>query len=292
VRSHASFSGCTLACLLVLDAARAAAQPSPTTEQCVQAAARGQSSRDEGRLLEARDAFAFCSQDGCPAAVRRDCIDWTASVAGRIPSVRLRALDAEGQDVVDGDLSLDGKPLVHDGRAIPIDPGPHTLTLRRGAERTEKKIVILESEKERILEIKLPPVAQAPPPQARPVAKPAVPVPAAVAHPDPLRRVAWALTGVGAAGLVFSGYMGALMLQRKSSAETGCVGSACTQEALDRFDEARAQGTISTVAFGVGLGSLVAGVYLLLRPRSPEPKATLSPSVGARAASLELKTSW
>lgn len=49
------------------------AAATPSKEQCVEDAARGQLSRDEGKLIDAREAFISCAQDACPAAGQGVC---------------------------------------------------------------------------------------------------------------------------------------------------------------------------------------------------------------------------
>lgn len=124
--------------------------------RCVQDAEVGQLLRDEGKLVEARQAFLRCAQQTCPRIVQADCLSWADQVARRIPAFRVRALDARGDDALNGQLFLDGEPVALDGRAIAANPGEHELVLVARGLRQERRFLLLESERERVVEVRLP----------------------------------------------------------------------------------------------------------------------------------------
>ncbi|MBX3228187.1 MAG: hypothetical protein KIT84_26820 [Labilithrix sp.] len=99
---------------------------------CAKAAERGQIARADGKLREARRQFVSCSTD-CPAMIASDCATWAEQVLAAMPTIVVDAKDEAGRDVGDATLTIDGEVITHqlDGKAIPIDPGSHTLTLQR-----------------------------------------------------------------------------------------------------------------------------------------------------------------
>src|SRR5690554_5420993 len=84
--------GCSLAAAAFVAGRDAAAD---TREACAIAAERGQSLRDQGKLLESQDAFRTCADAACPAIVRQDCITWLDSVRGLTPTFIVRARDGD-----------------------------------------------------------------------------------------------------------------------------------------------------------------------------------------------------
>src|SRR4051812_35283843 len=94
---------------------------------CVAASTKGQTLRDEGKLLRARDELLACAKDSCPDIVRGYCAQWLGEVDKRLASVVIRARGSKGEDLVDVRVTMDGNPLVTklEGRSISIDPGEH-----------------------------------------------------------------------------------------------------------------------------------------------------------------------
>src|ERR1700722_15398926 len=96
---------------------------------CFDAASKGQSLRDQGKLVEAREQFRRCAAQGCPTMVLQDCGGWLADVEKNVPTVVVTAKDGSGNDLVDVQVTVDGQPLLSKltGEALPIDPGLHTF---------------------------------------------------------------------------------------------------------------------------------------------------------------------
>src|ERR1700753_253840 len=89
----------------------ALAEPtSEDTQACVAASTQGQTDRDEGRLLAAREQLLMCAREACPSIVRKSCADWLSELSGRIPSVVVRVQEAGQRDVTDARVTLDGRP--------------------------------------------------------------------------------------------------------------------------------------------------------------------------------------
>jgi hypothetical protein len=140
----ASGLACALTVLLAGPFARA------DTARCVAAAHEGQRLRDSGKLTSARSAFVGCSTDECPQVVRETCEEWAREIEPRIPDVVLGARDDAGRDLYEVRVSLDGALLTTrlDGRAVPLDPGPHEVLFEaKGFEPVKVFLVTREGEK-------------------------------------------------------------------------------------------------------------------------------------------------
>jgi hypothetical protein len=76
-------------------------------------------------------------------------------VQASLPTIVVRARDPGGADATDVRVLVDGVPFLDrlDGRAKPVDPGPHTLRFEMsGAEPIEQSVVVREGEKMRIVD--------------------------------------------------------------------------------------------------------------------------------------------
>src|SRR5437868_3814423 len=96
-------------------------------KECVAAYEEGQRSRKEGKLSEARERLLVCAQDGCPAVVRRDCTQWVGESELSTPAVVLEAVGDGGRDLTEVRVSVDGKPVAVDGKAVSLNSGPHVV---------------------------------------------------------------------------------------------------------------------------------------------------------------------
>jgi hypothetical protein len=169
-------------------------------------------------------------------------------------------------------VTLSGPSL---GIGLPVDPGEHTVSTEApGGPLTEVRIKIGKAEKKQItLEIKTgAPTAKAPGPEAT-ARGPAAPNPAPDAGPSAQRVVAFTVGGVGVAGLILGGVMGALTLGEKETITKRCPDKVCDHQGKIVVDRAQTTGLVSTIGFGVGLAGVATGVVLLLtepaRPKGP-----------------------
>ncbi|WP_437581526.1 hypothetical protein [Sorangium sp. So ce887] len=182
-----------VAAALALTGARARAEPHKRA--CAAAYERAQGLRRDGKLLAAREALIACSQPTCPAAAVADCGPWLAEVEKSLPTVVIAARDAHGRERLDVRVLVDGRLLAAalDGKALPVDPGPHTFRYQPAwGPAVEERVLIREGEKNRALTVALgassagapasPPPPAASPPAASP---PAVPPPASPAASPP-----------------------------------------------------------------------------------------------------------
>jgi hypothetical protein len=233
---------------------------------CFDGAERAQLMRHQHDLLKARDALIACSNDACPAAVRRDCATWLAEVQAAIPSLTIHAKDAQGHDVIDARVTLDGVPVAErlDGIAIQLSPGPHTIRLdARSGGVFEEQILLIEGQKDRLFEATF---------HDAPVAAPPLPPPPPPAPHASGNRfiVPGILGGVGVVGLGLSTVFELVGQSEYSTMKNGCAKvSNCGQSEVDasklKLD------VLAPVTFGVGAASIVTGAVLLLVRHDPSP---------------------
>ncbi|MFO0589481.1 MAG: hypothetical protein U0441_18230 [Polyangiaceae bacterium] len=135
----------------------ATARADDDVEACATASEKGQELRDQGKLTSARELFVTCAAERCPKIVRKDCADWLAAVDEALPSVTLRARDADGRDLTDVKVTVDGKPLADrlDGRAITLDPGSHKFLFHAAIGDVTKTLLLHEREKGRAVDVTL-----------------------------------------------------------------------------------------------------------------------------------------
>ncbi|WP_437339349.1 hypothetical protein [Sorangium sp. So ce394] len=313
-----------VAAALALAGARADAQPHKRA--CAAAYERAQGLRRDGKLLAAREALIACSQPTCPAAAVADCGPWLAEVEKSLPTVVIAAKDAHGRERLDVRVLVDGRPLAAalDGKALPVDPGPHTFRYEPASgPAVEERVLIREGEKNRAITVTLgassagapasPPPAAAPTPASTgsppapptPTAAPTAPTaarpaptaaPAAPSAPPPAEPavpgLVWASGALGAAGLAVFAVAGALSLSAEADLRATCA-PRCPGDDVRAI---RVQHAIADVGLGVGVLALGAATWLYLtRPAAARPPnagaaapgPALRPFVGGAAAGVE-----
>jgi hypothetical protein len=224
--------------------APAAASNDDAIAACVAASTSGQRAQRSGALRSAQSSLLTCARAGCPAEVRSLCERLLTTVEASLPTVVLGARDASGQDLVDVEVSLDGAAFAEalDGKALAVDPGPHTLRfVRRDGTAMTLSIVAREAEKNRQLTVSFPVPA-----------RPTTPAPAPDT-PAPSRRppvLALVLAGVGVASI---GAFASLALDGQRRYDR-CNPAACSGSTVDGLALERG------FAFGaLGLGVVALG---------------------------------
>ncbi len=177
-------------------------------------------------------------------------------------------------------VDLDGSELraAALGTAIPVDPGPHVIEARApGRVSWSIKVEAEPGPTEKRIDVpKLAPEAV-----ASPVA-PAQPAAPPVSAREPSKARVAAGLGAFAAGSAVLGagvFFGLRTFALRDDAERDCVGDRCTQAGLDRYDDARASATLSTIAIPLGVVLMAAGAYfVLVRPSGDGSSVALSPT--------------
>ncbi len=224
------------------------ARADDTVQACIDASTQGQTLRQQGHLLSARDQMITCASDGCPKVVRSHCARWLGELDDRIPSIIVRAQDATGTDIVDAHVLIDGKAVKVDGRALPLDPGEHVVSLDSDGLHKEERVILIEGEASRLVELRLAPAA--------PASKPVEIAPATSASTR-VPTAAWILGGVGLVALGGATYFGFA-----AKGQLDDLNTSCTPHCADSQTQT---GRHDALAFDllVGVGGVAIGAALV-----------------------------
>ncbi len=241
-------------------------------QECVTAADEAQRLRDERKLVRARDQMVACAREVCPGPVRKECAKWLADIEASLSTVTLSARDARGRDLIDVRVSLDGVLLTDpiDGRAMFVDPGPHTFKFElAGKPSIEQQVIVREGERNRAVAAVFDVGAPLPPVDT--------------GAPGPERRTPVLGYVVGGAGVLALGGAAFAWISGKSDIgklRDGCGAThSCAQSDVDA---ARTKLVIGDVIGGVGIVAIGIGVYLIVTgTNAPSPVR-----VGAHRAQL------
>ena len=107
-----------------------AARADPTTEECIDANAKAQALRRAGNLRHARENLLLCASASCPKMVRDDCTQRMDEVDRLTPTIVFQAKDAQGHDLSDVKVEVDGAPFTDRlvGTPLQVDVGEHTFS--------------------------------------------------------------------------------------------------------------------------------------------------------------------
>jgi hypothetical protein len=190
-------------------------------------------------------------------------------VAAAIPPVVLAARDAQGNDISDVVVSIDGKPPAPIGvLALELDPGTHTFVFQRssGGATVERQVLLRQGEKNREVVASWP--GSSVPGSSTPAPPATAPNPADETTDRPVPAAAWILGGVAVAGIATSAVFGALGLSARASnhCDNGC--------SQTQYDDMMTKFRVSDVSLAVGLVSLGAAAWVYLaRPTVQRPSA-------------------
>lgn len=253
----------TIAVLLLAPSA-SAAPVSRKQQRCIAAAESGQQLRSSGKLLEARKAFGACTASICPSVIRRDCGKWIDEIDAATPSITVTLEDENGVESSEGRVLLDGEPLLRaDGRATPIDPGPHRFVWSRDSGTVDQELVIREGEHNRVVILRAPRAERPPPP-----ASTAAPSEGGEKSPLP-----WIVGGSGLAVAAVGGIFWGIGLHDRSTLESTCAAAhTCAQSDVD---SSHTKLVVGDVLLGIGVVAMAGALYLFLRQSGP-PSTTAS----------------
>ncbi len=183
------------------------------------------------------------------------------------------------------EVKLDGEVLGQAslGTSMPMDPGDHTINVTAPNKKTYARTLTLPAGPT-TLAVDIALEDQAPAAVPPPVAPKPAPAPVVVESGSGTRTLGYVVGAVGLVGLGVGSYFGIHAASQKSDADKLCAGMYCSQAGLDQQSDASASARISTIAFGVGIVGVVAGVVLILVAHPSAPKSTaLAPHVGVDA---------
>lgn len=224
--------------------------------------------RRAGRLLEARARAIQCSAQTCPEVLAKDCARWVAELEPAIPRVVLSVKDGSGAPLQGVTIYLDGKRVTGTagGQSIEVDPGEHVLRFEHAPEKpVEKRVLIVEGEKNHRVAVSFGDVRPAPPPDTAAPTRSATPVAALIA------------AGVSAAATLTSVVLGVRALQQRSELERARCKPRCNPDDVLALQRSAAFADMAGAVAIVAAGS---AVYLFLStpapPSRPGPSTTAS----------------
>lgn len=240
---------------------------------CVAASEQAQQLRDDGKLQKAREQMLVCARESCPAPVRKDCAAWLTALDASVPTIVLSAQDEGKHDLFEVEVRLDGVPLKNplDGKAIPVDPGPHTLRFEaRGRPPVEERVLVREGEKRRAVTVQL----SAGSPAGSPESGSGSPAPVApAASPSRVPTTSIVLGGVGVAALGSFAAFGILGKNQLAKLHETCgVTHTCAEADVDA---ARTKLIVADVSLGVSVVALglATMVFFTHGPKAKEAAA-------------------
>ncbi len=259
--------GSALVAVVGLSAAevRAADNAPIAKSDCFQSHEQGQLSRNGGKLRDARELFLQCSNESCPALVRKDCLEWLEQVGAAQPSVIIAATDSQGRDTGDVRFFVDGVQIAErlTGASIVLDPGEHRFRFEmQGAQAVEQSMLLREGEKDRKVTVQF-----ATTPAAVRASPPSAPDAPAERHAS-VSPLSYALAGTSLAAFgVFSYFAIAgksLEHDRASSCSPRC--------APDSISPIKRDYAIADVGLAVGVVTAGLAVWSFLSHGNPAPQ--------------------
>jgi hypothetical protein len=251
---------------------------------CVSASEHGQAAREKGRLREARKHFVSCAADACPKPLRLDCARWLDEVDASLPTVVFGAKDARGADVFDMTVVVDGQAMSghEQGRAVPLDPGPHVVRFERaGTRAVETRVLLRTGERNRPILVTFAdsPNAGAGDKDKKPSGD--KPDGAVSQESGGISPAAIVFGGIGIVALGSFGYFALAGTNEKNRLRTTCA-PACTDEDVSTL---RTQYIAADISLGVGIVALGVAAFFLI-------KDTLIKDTRASASQRLARTIW
>jgi hypothetical protein len=268
--------------IVFLESAGYADEKGDVKTNCSNAYVAGQRLRNGHQLRSARAELITCSAEQCPAVLKRECAEWLVDVERRMPSIVVHARSADGSDVSDAQLFVDGTKVLDrlTGASVEVDPGDRVLRIAHQGKTIERVIVVNEGEKLRVVAIDLGPSQETRPREKEAPASPS---------PSGERPVPWpvyVLGGIGVVGLAGFGVFGISGLAQQRDELDACR-PACAPE---RVDMVRTKYVVAYSSLAVGSLFLGAAAYFYFtRPtvnRGLPPSADLFVDVEHGGAQL------
>ncbi|MBK7402316.1 MAG: PEGA domain-containing protein [Myxococcales bacterium] len=270
-----------LGALAVLTASMARAD-----DACDTQFVEGQKSEKAGKLLEALDAFTACAAVSCGTNMSNSCNKRRATVAEKIPSVVVVATEGS-KSLSKVTVSMDGAPIAADGKAVSVNPGPHTFKFVTADGRSKTvEAVVVEGKKSQEVSASFDPVGGSGPTNgAAPTGRLSI-----VAGPEDAILVDGKTVGIGRfdGPLPVGGHTVRVTGSGKKPYETQVELAAGATRTLDVTLEKEKSSGVPTwlwIAGGtVVVGGLAVGGYFLFKPGD----TPASPATG-RLETLQLK---
>jgi hypothetical protein len=269
---------------------------------------------EKGRLVEGAEALRAVIREGQPENASETLKKANANAHTLLDATKdkiaMLTISIEVVGKAQPTVEIDGQvmPPALIGAARPTDPGEHTIeATANGHLPARRRIALTPGQSDSVaLTLVVDPnaAAKAPPSPAVANTERAPEPPAAGEAPAPAESVAkvsgngpdhvpaYIAWGVAGAALAVGVAYGWVAMDQKSDLDKACPQHRCPPTQTERLDAAKANGVISSVAFGVGVGAAVAGglLFFLAADSSSESQPSAARlQLGPGAAGVELK---
>ncbi|HLM75918.1 MAG TPA: hypothetical protein VK459_24600, partial [Polyangiaceae bacterium] len=202
-----------------------------------------------------------------------------SALAARLPKLQITVTGtASSLDVYRGSIKVD--PAAYN-LALPVDPGPHIITVRRGDQVLKEERVELAEGATAATSIDLEAIEKSNPPPAPTgpaqgsVTAPPPPPPSLPPPPTSYRSTGFTVGGIGVGVLAVGGILGLVALQSMSATDDpdACIGIYCSPTGIEAIDRAK---LFAEAGQWVGIGGIVMigiGATLILTSPSGSPPA-------------------
>jgi hypothetical protein len=266
--------------LLALLSLAGLARAEDTIATCANAHRSVQVAEQAGTLREARSQALVCANAECPRLIRSDCTRWAEDLDARIPTIVLEARTADGHEVSDVRVLIDGErlPSASSGAPIPVDPGDHVFRFEAsGSPPVEQRVTVPKGARaQRVRATLLTPSTVARPQATAPTSEPPQqvgprPSPARATE-TPSRTLTPLTLGLGALGVVatgvFAGFGVAGVNGKSRLDEEGCR-PRCDPSEVDAVQRQLLVADVGLVVAVVALGAAALTFAFGQSPRSP-----------------------
>ncbi|HEY0467614.1 MAG TPA: hypothetical protein VGC79_25615 [Polyangiaceae bacterium] len=247
-------------------------------ELCSSAYERTQTEKLAGHYVAASAAALECSQLQCNAAIVQECVRFYGALEAETPTLVFSARKAEGGELTDVRVEMDGKLVAEQitGRPISADPGLHNFVFvhkKRGLLRLSETARV--GDKARVLEVTF----------TDPDVKSAAVGTAAPAPRGGAPAMTYVLGGLGVVALGGFVYFRVSGVNDYNAKNDECAPS-CDPADVDPI---RKKFTYSYVSLGVGVASLAgaAAFYFAGRSGGPSVQASITPRGDGAMAGLK-----
>ncbi len=165
---------------------------------------------------------------------------------------------------------------VSQGVLLPVDPGPHTVTVKLAGHLPEKTTIAVGEGESKQIEV-----------HAGAIDPNATETSAGVVVEPRSRTLGWLVGGLGVAGVGTGVVTGLMLVSKRNAAESACPNKMCASQAdVDAATSGKTLLVANTVGWIVGGVGLGLGAYLVLSAPRHRTTAVLVPSATPDGASL------
>jgi hypothetical protein len=161
------------------------------------------------------------------------------------------------------------------GIALPVDPGPHTVTVQASGHRPESVAFSIAEAEDKKLDVHAGPRDDSPT-EAEAKAQ--------------RRTLGWAVGGAGLLGIGAALVTGVMLSDKKSAVEADCPGKVCrTSAGLDAADSGQTLLVVNGAAWIIGAAGVGLGAYFVLANAPQGAPTGWIPSVDRNGAALRYR---